>query len=151
MITKETHISFECAKLLNNVNYSWGWYDSHVYENSTTVSQYYDNDNLAWVDAKPVDDGYMLVQARHQRNYNDFYIAPSQSSLQRWLREEQKLHIEISLENFSDEYIWQYAIYEIGEDCTNPKDFDGEYNSYEEALEEGLKKALNRIIDESNK
>lgn len=72
---------------------------------------------------------------------------PSQSILAKWLREVHKLHIEISLENFTDGFIWQYQILKIGEDFTS-KVFDGEFDTYERALDKGLARALRLIKNE---
>lgn len=151
MVYDEVYISLECARLLKQINYTWGYYTTHVYENLNTKSQHYDEYKKQWIDDEQVNEDYTLNQTKHRRNCGDFYLAPSQSSLQRWLREEKGIHIEISLENFSDGYIWQYAIYYIGEDCTNPSDFDGEFKSYENALEQGLIKVIKQIIENDGK
>lgn len=74
------------------------------------------------------------------------YPALQQSLLQKWLREEHNIHIEIELA--SDEecwiiqpYIYQWNFYKDG-NITIDREF---YNSYEEALEEALQKALKLI------
>ena len=71
---------------------------------------------------------------------------PTQSLLQKWLREVHKIHIEIEIA--ADEelvniipFIYQISIYKQKEGYF-PRDF---YNTYEEALEEGLLEALKLI------
>lgn len=74
---------------------------------------------------------------------NNTYPMPEQWELQKWLRDNHKVHIEIGLENYGDGYIWQHEILSIGIDASTW--FDGEYKSYEIALEEALRKALTNL------
>lgn len=77
---------------------------------------------------------------------DDFYLAPTQSLLQKWLRDVHSIHIKIEQEERNTKfYIHLYeniklVRLELGDDIT-----DYEFNSYEEALEVGLQEALKII------
>jgi len=62
---------------------------------------------------------------------------PTQSELQRWLREEHDIHIEISRQYERGFYLYEYHI-AVGNSVFG-------FSTYEEALEEGLIKALELI------
>jgi len=66
---------------------------------------------------------------------------PSQSVLQSWLRETHNIHIEITTDNFSD---WSVAL-NVKDDTENTGYWTYDHNSYEEALENGLQRALDLI------
>ncbi len=82
------------------------------------------------------------------------YPAPTQSLLQKWLREKHDTHIEISLVDNSRTYHWEYTVV-----TSNDRDFNDEYcfdsaknhynneefKTFEEALEKGLQEALKLI------
>ena len=66
-----------------------------------------------------------------------YYSAPTQSLLQRWLREVHRIYLYISLSG-TKEISWFWSI--------NDKKYqDGSNNNYEEALEAGLLEALKLI------
>jgi len=74
-----------------------------------------------------------------------FILAPTQCLLQKWLREEQDLHLSVERrENNSYRLLYSFSIY-------NPRytlaeyDFDNGFDTYEEALEVGLQEALKTI------
>lgn len=75
----------------------------------------------------------------YNNKYQENYSAPTQSLLQKWLREEYDIHIAVTpfILNNKNRY---YAIlyYDDPENSGNDEDF----NTYEEALEEGLQEAL---------
>jgi len=63
------------------------------------------------------------------------YKAPTQSLLQKWLREEKEIFIDVSYGNLNKK--WYYSVSSTG--------FGETKKDYEEALEAGLKEALNLI------
>lgn len=70
-----------------------------------------------------------------------YYYAPTKSLLQKWLREEYGIHIEIS----RDEDKWKYNLYSIKQGNRHiPRGFKT-YSTYEKALEAGLVEALKLI------
>ena len=90
---------------------------------------------------------YEIDESYDAQNYNtDVYSisAPTQSIAQRWLRETKNLHIEIS---YMYENYWTYDILTIPRhDLIGLSDRPIiRYNTYEEALEEGIKECLKLI------
>lgn len=69
--------------------------------------------------------------------------APTQSLLQRWLRDVHNIHIENSLSDL--ELHWDVALYEIRPEARWLKSGQRQIPSYEEAIEVGLIKALKLI------
>lgn len=65
---------------------------------------------------------------------------PTQSYLQKYLRDNHKIHITIT--SISQES-WQYHITKVGE--VLGKNYSEDFYTYEEALEEGLIQSLNLI------
>lgn len=72
--------------------------------------------------------------------------APTQSLLQRWLREEKNIHIAV-FPNLRNSYEYDWIVYIKGKECWLPtysalNDFD----TYELALEDALKYALENLV-----
>jgi len=76
---------------------------------------------------------------------NEAIPATTQSLLQKWLRDIHKLHIRITC-NLGD---WYFEIDSIPGFISIKSQGEQEYLSYEEALEAGLKAALNLISQDS--
>ena len=79
-------------------------------------------------------------------DYLPTITAPTQSLLQRWLREEKKIHIVV-FPNLRNSYEYDWIVYIKGEECWLPtysalNDFD----TYELALEDALKYALENLV-----
>ena len=72
---------------------------------------------------------------------NKSLFRPSQSLLQRWLREEHEIHIEPSPDEVHD---WQWDLYDLSGNVLNEFWREG-LKSYEEALEKGLQEALKLV------
>jgi hypothetical protein len=88
-------------------------------------------------------DGSKVLNNRHTMRNNLTFVddskisAPTQSLLQRWLREVHELNLYISLSG-TKEISWFWSI--------NDKEYqDGSSNTYEQALEAGLLEALKLI------
>ena len=78
--------------------------------------------------------------------YKDRYAAPTQSLLQRWLREEKSIHIKISV-SVNDKHCFYWTLYNKGSDCWEDTGMCYcEYSTYELALEDALKYALEELI-----
>lgn len=123
---KEQLISFETAKLAKEKGFNCGSYN--VYHDSgeyTMTSNSFFRDNGS------------------SRMYNEkgFLEAPTQSLLQKWLRD-QKVLVEVSPIDGWDSWLYNITM----EDAMSPffiaHQCNEEYETYEHALEEGLKKAL---------
>ena len=79
-------------------------------------------------------------------DYLPTITAPTQSLLQRWLREEKKIHIVV-FPNLRNSYEYDWIVYIKGEECWLPtysalNDFD----TYELALEDALKYARENLV-----
>lgn len=86
--------------------------------------------------------GYLLkVIKNHSNNSMQRFRfeAPTQSLLQKWLREIHDIHIEVCHDS------GPYALFVFGKGDAKPKYNNYEFNTYEEALEEGLQEALKLI------
>ena len=90
------------------------------------------------------------------KNDNIFYPAPTQGLLQKWLREKHNLYICISAEFYKTGINHTLQIlcynpnlsesdYYDNDKCTGMYGDNAEFNTYEEALEFGLQKALKLI------
>ena len=80
----------------------------------------------------------------HNFTYSYNIAAPTQSQLQRWLREKKGLHISIPLHKGEYKYFW-------GIDSLNRKEKEDDiaynlFDTYELALENALKYALENLI-----
>jgi len=71
---------------------------------------------------------------------DELYSAPTQSLLQRWLREVHDIHIQIL--PYNSKYL--VSILKTGENGSNPN-FNIEYDTYEDALEAGLFEGLQLV------
>ena len=80
------------------------------------------------------------------RNDEHFYPAPTQSVLQKWLREKHKIHIIV---NPTVTNYWASGLCNIGNELISISGIvtfsQYDYNTYEEALEAGLIDSLNLL------
>lgn len=76
--------------------------------------------------------------------------APSQSLLQRWLREEKGIHISINYQQGVDEECpsYDYSVYRwpINTEAFVSEEWKDGYSTYELALEDALKYALENLV-----
>lgn len=152
---KEQLINFETAKLakekdFNILQHSYYFEDGEFKENSLkgtngyygeeyefNLSEFNENWNDKWLTKKTGDRCFGCSK---QKGYLETFSAPTQSLLQKWLREVHNIHITVT--SISQES-WQYHI-------QKPKDklgdnYDEDYENYEKALEDGLQEALKLI------
>lgn len=103
-----------------------------------------------------LDHGYSQFPERSElvKGYGDITLAPTQSLLQKWLREFYKIHIEIELTDNTKYFHFSYII--ITSNDRNYYDSEmideakthvnsEKFSTYEEALEEGLYEALKLV------
>ena len=147
---KESLISFKTAKLAKEKSLSIGspicyveYHSDYVYDEDPTHQEshksgeislwysYYENNNEETID---IDE------------YFSKYEAPTQSLLQKYLREKHKIYIEVRHSHKDLSHYCYYVYSTWDEYCTQIKDLIiGEviyYSTYEEALESGLQEAL---------
>ena len=124
---EEQLISFETAKLAKEKGFDWKFAGAYVNPEK-------------WV----------LSRGGHINNYNKFVgsiTAPTQSLLQKWLREKYKIHCLADC-NASG---WAWFIEKTNGTSIASGDYEGpipesgRWSNYEDALESGLKEALKII------
>ena len=117
---KETLISFETAKLAKKKGFGWFGFGE--------CEKFY----------------YPPTKELTRNHRGENYPAPTQSLLQKWLREVHEIHININTFYFED--LGKYG-YEV-EDIIHKEGWvvmSNTAGTYEEALEKGLQKALKLI------
>lgn len=87
-----------------------------------------------------------IVWEMEEYDHDNLYAAPTQSLLQRWLREEKNIHIAV-FPNLRNSYEYDWIVYIKGKECWLPtysalNDFD----TYELALEDALKYVIEKLI-----
>lgn len=138
----EELIKYETAKLAKEKGFDWDCIYNYVcYTNSEPQLE------MRNLNIRSIYDGYKFFNNKIDNLPENSGIicinnctAPTQSLLQRWLREVHKIHIittSISQES------WQYHITNVGDSLG--KLYNEDYYNYEEALEAALVHALNLI------
>ena len=150
---KEQLISFETAKLAKEKGYSNGsgtlyiqYHESYVYDEDPNHPESYKKNEIR------MEEYYTINNSKPYDISNEYYTqyeAPTQSLLQKWLREEHKIYIEIC-HSYRDLTHYTYHVYTNWEEYSSKmmKAFNNElkhFLTYEEALEAGLQKALSCI------
>ena len=139
---EETKVTFETAKLAKEKGFK------HNYKNCI----YLDEGKFSFYQNSTTTDIYALGNNFDEMHPNAGTIelplqvdAPTQSLLQKWLREVHKLDVSLHLNQFG--YGYMYAINDVTK-CKNIVELKGgpDYKwTYEEALEVGLQEALKLI------
>lgn len=97
-----------------------------------------------------------LVSAMHERNckLSPGYVSrPTQSVAARWLREKKGLHVYAIQTNLpltepqTTEWEWGYVVTKVDDPNGRDNFIDMYYTSYEEAMEAGIRHALELVID----
>ena len=166
---KEQLISFETAKLakekdFNILQHSYYFEDGEFKENSLkgtngyygeeyefNLSEFNENWNDKWLTKKTGDRCFGCSK---QKGYLETFSAPTQSLLQRWLREVHNIYVESYHDLTSDGTkiqfytSWGFLQQKDKNGNRNVNGWYDEYNdwkTYEEALEIGLQEALKLI------
>ena len=119
----DDYVSFETAKLLKEAGFDWPcekWFELK--------------------DGTPVEWG---ADARCNWNVSkDDFSRPTLSLAAKWLRRENNIYVEV-IRKFT---CWKFSLINLNPVCII-KLTAGSFNTYEEALEEGLKEALEFLIN----
>lgn len=132
---KEQLINFETAKLAKEKRFDVEFIEdvnAQIYDSNKELTKY---------------NYYMYCFSLEElEEYEDeiLYLAPAQSFLQKWLREEHNIHININTFYFIDIKKFGYEIEDIVYD-DGALILSGTQGKYEEALEKGLYEALKLI------
>ena len=128
---EESYVSFDTAKMLKEAGF-----DARCYVQYSDIG-------VQWDSTSPSNF-----------NADDWaYSCPTQALAARWLREAHGIHVVITEEAYTNgiNYLWQVLIYNpLSVDCWDNKSTgmygdNGEYKTYEEALEAGLQEAIKQI------
>ena len=140
---EESYVSFDTARMLKEAGFDvpcrgvyvtdrTGYYEFREYDNKQTA------DDLCW----NTEDGFQYE-----------YLAPTQALAARWLREVNGIHVSSNIFMDSandadgktvDEWtFWSYDLFDNSGRII--EESDDRYDSYEEALEAGLKHGLELI------
>ncbi len=117
-----------------------------VIKKTTAILLKSKNFNYEWTNdyymAQDEDLHYETYGVKGSDTHEWIYPAPAQSTVQKWLRERHDIHIEIPRGYYPKTY--HCFVYDHIYDGNIPN-LIKEFNSYEEALEEGILIALNSI------
>tara|TARA_R110002020_G_scaffold241717_1_gene454947 strand:+ start:1201 stop:1575 length:375 start_codon:yes stop_codon:yes gene_type:complete len=89
-----------------------------------------------------------IITSQQQARYIEecIYPAPTQSLLQRWLREKHGLHVEPKLANQESKKSYYYGVYKWDKYRAYIKGTNVRFDTYEQALEGGLLEAVKLIV-----
>lgn len=159
---EDTLIIFETAKLakekgFNILQHSYYFEDGEFKENSLkgtngyygeeyefNLSEFNENWNDKWLTKKTGDRCFGCSK---QKGYLETFSAPTQSLLQKWLREVHGLVVASNISKTSFWYNWTitYKIKNINRIISVGDPYQKSYEIYEQALEIGLLEALKLI------
>ncbi len=124
-------VKFETATLAYQKGFSE--YVNNYYTEDKIIENFNDGEKWSNYDFQSSD--------WFKENYPNVISAPTQSLLQRWLREKYK--IGISIDHFTDINEYEYQL--ISELIVEPDDIEEHFTSYEAALEQALIEGLKLI------
>lgn len=133
---EDTLISFQVAKLAKEKGFDVPcyWYCSYKRKVPTHKQNFYPDIGTGKLENFNEDKG----------SFYEKFSLPTQSLLQKWLRDEYNIHIVV---NFANKTQWFYDIKQIG--LTSGKEYlyksNYDFLTFEEALEKGLQEALKLI------
>ena len=136
---REKLVSFKVAKLakekgLNEKSQYYYVFDFGSFQRTTTPLKF----------KTPLENENIYQSCKLAGSQPHLALAPTQSLLQKWLREIHVLHIDLR-QNFQSKGKYFIIIYETSNKYHTKFKSDNYYNTYEEALEEGLYQTLNLI------
>jgi hypothetical protein len=136
---REEICTYEVCKLATEKGFDWGCL--YHYDRKGSLHQHYAYNAMnrgVGVDDLLMYDGHL---------YTSECLAPTQSLLQRWLREEKGIHISVEyewVEGIDDWTFWSY-IKKINNAKVVDDAIKSGFNTYELALEDALKYALENL------
>ncbi len=99
------------------------------------------SNGTSYVSAFYSEDGIVFEETEFQQKdcvIEDRYFRPTQSLLQKWLREVHKIHVRIDVQDTD----WYFGLDSISSEFEYKSQCEPSFKSHEEALEEGLLEAL---------
>jgi len=110
----------------------------------TPVVRKFEKGEAVYIDREPQLGSDSDSMSYYEVSYKDFYQAPTQSLLQRWLREKYGLSINC-IPSFDERKLWWVQVEPLYTLNSNGDFWESkidEFETFEEALEEGLRHAL---------
>ncbi len=149
---EDTRITFETAKLAKEKGFDINGQDVFDLKNNNKIINFKDLAVQEFIE--DVETGYRdkdLNYLKENINRTDdnsdeeyYLLAPTQSLLAKWLREEHNIHVTSQIGNLDFINTYHYEIRYIDKNKFMCK-VNGNFKTYEEALEIGLQKALKLI------
>jgi hypothetical protein len=140
---KEELISFETAKLAKEKGFQELCY--YYYKNGKLIEPSLENGSSTDIEFEV--ELTELLENRNYKYYNTISV-PTQSLLQKWLREEHNIHIDLTTDLYDDLETMCFRGFAIlkMKKFKNPlyESYDV-FKTYEQALEKGLQEALKLI------
>ena len=136
---EEQLISLETAKLAKEKGFDWEC-------NCVFFGEGIDDDLLYYEASAGKTQNSLLEEHYFSCDDKPFCTAPTQSLLQKWLREVHKIDVYSTWGTYLEKTVWYFynSKISIGATFSSKK----HWNTYEEALEAGLFEALNLIKNE---
>lgn len=118
-----------------------------IYNSSYGFSSY----EIFYYNNTDIENRKAKKQTNKDKRFYELCTAPTQSLLQRWLREVYKIHVSLDNVNVPEKEKWIYEINKLpcGVLVLWNKETSPTFDSYEEALESGLYEALKLVKNES--
>ena len=148
---EDIRITFETAKLAKKKGFDIKGQNVFDLKNNNKIINFKDLAIQEFIDdvetAGYLDKAFNYLKEDINRtddnNDKDYYLlAPTQSLLVKWLREEHNIIVLVDYEGIDGYY---YKFYSYKEGNKNYDASDKNYNTYEEALEAGIQEALKLI------
>lgn len=145
---KEQLISFETAKLAKEKGFDWGTDCLYTPKKELLSGRDYDYNGLYQWNKEP----YIYID--NIGEVHNILSAPTQSLLQKWLREIYEIYIEIEITDNTKYFYFKYILVTSKDRDYNDLDMidsakrhwnNERFKTYEEALEKGLQEALKLI------
>ena len=125
---EEQLVTFETARIAKEKNFNW-------YTDKAYILDKEDGDKI-------IDNEWEQIIEDNPNVFEFVGYAPTQSFLQKWLREIHEISIKVDDFYTESKVRFDYNICKLGSQEDNPK---GIFETYEKALEAGLQEALNLI------
>ena len=125
----EQLVNFETSKLAKEVGFDWTCHSMYRNQNNPQLEEY--NEMKVFL-------------------YSDYVPAPTQSLLQKWLRDEYGIHIDFATTTNSK---WDFNLCNLREGVGHAGFFSNSlinFDTYELALEAGLQEALKLVISKNS-
>lgn len=142
----EYYVSFEIANLLKKAGFDWELETCYIGKSVRPYKYHkFFNWNKPRKDFEKDGSDNLFHAFITQKKTNSFISAPTLEVAQRWLREVKGLHINVDTWPGA---LWRWIVWKINPERRIVASKHSSYKTYEEALESGIYKALEIILEE---